>query len=126
LNFFDYLVDFVADVELDHKEQFCFVAGSTIFSEQFENNTGGQAIISAIEIGPKMKSVSSHNFGAEFGCVLSIKKSASGNNLYLGCHTAILEVSFNEKEFSLVNIMKLGKTDIVIDFYISNEGESEG
>ena len=116
----------MADVQLDHNEEFCFVAGSTVFTEQFEDNSGGQAVISALEIGPKMRNVSSRNFGAEFGSILSIKKSQVSSNLYLGCHTAILEVSFDGKDFNLVNVMKLGKSDIVIDFYISNEGETEG
>ena len=46
--------------------------------------------------------------------------------MFLGCYTAILEVSFDGFSFSLINVMKLGKADIVIDFYIADEGETEG
>jgi hypothetical protein len=86
----------------------------------------GEAVISALEIGPSMKNICTENFGSQFGSVLSIKKSKYGNSIFLGCYTAILEVNFDGTQFNTINVMKLGKSDIVIDFYICDEGEVEG
>lgn len=118
-------IEFVGDVELNKEENICFVAGSTLFTEQFNSNKG-EAVISALKIGPEMSNVSTKNFGHDLGAVLSIKKSTKNSSIYLGCHTAILEVFFDGIQFNLLNIMKLGKSDIVIDFYICDEGEIEG
>lgn len=115
----------MGDVELNLQENVCFVAGSTSFSETF-NTKQGEAIISALEIGPQMKSICTKNFGEEFGSILSIKKSKHGKSIFLGCFTAILEINFDGRQFNMVNVMKLGKSDIVIDFYICDEGDNEG
>ena len=107
------------------EENVCFVAGSTRFTEDLSAKQG-EAIISALHIGPKMTKICTQNFGAEFGCILKLKKSTVGKHLFLACHTAILEVAFESGKINLVSVIKLGRTDAITDFFICDEGEHEG
>ena len=115
----------MGDIELNKEENVCFVAGSTRFSEDLSTKQG-DAVISALHIGPKMTKISTLNLGSEFGCVLKIKKSSRGKHIFLGCHTAIIELSFEAGKLSVVSVMKLGRNDTITDFFIYEEGERDG
>ena len=72
-----------------------------------------------------MEEIACKDFGPQYGACFVIKKPEYSRNYMLGCYTGILEVEFTGTEFNLISVVKLGRMDIIIDFYVCKGNRKE-
>ena len=72
-----------------------------------------------------MEEIACRDFGPEYGACFVVKKPEYSRNYMLGCYTGILEVEFTGTEINLISVIKLGRMDIIVDFYVCKGNQKE-